>query len=410
MAPATEVQSNRSALGAWLIIRQPILDRDSNLFAYDLRFHGDADVVCMDGEPEQAWEWLTQPSADPSDLFQLAGDEKIILPIPSSYLLAGAYRALPPERTILELIDGSPSDPNLVAACKQLIDEGYGLALNAKLCDADETNDLAPLAGLVCLEYGRLSSQDVTSKTRAVGGDNTEVLFRKLATQDAFAKASGMGADYFHGSFFYKPEITKSFQITEIRQHYLKFIEQVNQPEIDFAALEQTVMHDASLSLRLLKLVNSAAFGLPQEVKSIKHALILLGEKPLRQWAAVAAMSELGSDQPAELIKLGLFRARFCELLGREVSLGDHAFDLFYTGLLSILDVLTHCTMAEALQHVPVADASGPLADVYALVRAYEETDFTRMTQLAGQMSIPMSRLTAAYGQATKFADECVAA
>ena len=40
------------------VVRQPIVNRQKELFAYDLRFASDPDVISLDGDPEQAWSWI----------------------------------------------------------------------------------------------------------------------------------------------------------------------------------------------------------------------------------------------------------------------------------------------------------------------------------------------------------------
>ena len=96
MARRTDQQTVSSEFASVPVVRQPIVDREKDLFAYDLRFPADAEVISVDGDPEQAWAWLSGGGgADASDLLALAGDTKAFLQITPALLLSAAYAALP---------------------------------------------------------------------------------------------------------------------------------------------------------------------------------------------------------------------------------------------------------------------------------------------------------------------------
>ena len=74
---------------------------------------------------------------------------------------------------------------------------------------------------------------------------------------------------------------------------------------------------DASLTYRLLRLVNSPICAMRQEVRSIQTALLAVGEETFRRIATLAITSELSADQPAEVLRMAFVRGRFCELARR---------------------------------------------------------------------------------------------
>ena len=68
---------------------------------------------------------------------------------------------------------------------------------------------------------------------------------------------------------------------------------------------------DVSLSYRLLRYLNSAAFALQMEIHSIPHALSLLGERAMRKWISMVSVAALGDEAADGLLKLPLLRAMF---------------------------------------------------------------------------------------------------
>ena len=131
-----------------------------------------------------------------------------------------------------------------------------------------------------------------------------------------------------------KPKIIEGRDIAGSKHKYLLFLREVHSPELDYNRLETLIKSDSSLSVKLLRYLNSAGMGVREKISSIKQALVLLGEKPLRKWASLVAMTCLGEDKPSELVRLSLARAEFCELLGDDLRMVGRGLDLFLLGLL----------------------------------------------------------------------------
>ena len=93
---------------------------------------------------------------------------------------------------------------------------------------------------------------------------------------------------------------------------------------IDLRKLTRLVKRDASLTYRLLRLVNSPICAMRQEVRSIESALLVVGEQTFRRIATLAITSELGADQPAEILRMAFLRGRFCELARQNLRPGPH--------------------------------------------------------------------------------------
>ena len=81
------------------------------------------------------------------------------------------------------------------------------------------------------------------------------------------------------------------------------------------------------------------------QVRSIPHALMLLGHRGVRKWISLVAIACMGEDKPRELIVLPLIRARFCELLAPVARLAGSSNDLFLLGLLSAIDAILDMNM-----------------------------------------------------------------
>ena len=115
--------------------------------------------------------------------------------------------------------------------------------------------------------------------------------------------------------------------------------------------LEKLLKQEASICYRLLRYLNSPVFGFSLEIKSVRHAMAILGEREMRRWIRLVVTIGAAEQCCNELVLMGLTRARFCELLSERLRLTN---DLFLMGLLSIMDAILEVDMATLLDQIPV--------------------------------------------------------
>ena len=177
-----------------------------------------------------------------------------------------------------------------------------------------------------------------------------QLLAEKVETRDEFTAALAMGYSFFQGYFFSKPVIVQGQAIPYYKRNYMRMLRELNRRELDFRALERVIKQDVTLCYTLLNYINSAYFGLRDEVTSILRAIVLLGETEVRRWASLVLFTLMGADEPPEVVVRSLIRARMCELLAGDVGLKGHESDLFLMGLFSMLDVLIGRPLGEILK------------------------------------------------------------
>jgi len=222
---------------------------------------------------------------------------------------------------------------------------------------------------------------------------------------DTFAmygrEAEAMGYTLFQGYFFQRPEIISRSDIPPSKMTYVRFLRELQAPTLDFDGIERVIKHDLALSVKLLKFLNSAAFGWRSRVTSLKQALVLLGERPFRKWASLIAVVGMTGDRPPELALLSLARAKFAETLCPLAGLAGQELDAFLVGLLSALDAMVGRPLPELLAEISVSPSidgallseATPLGQVRALVLAYERAAWQEVTTLARALHIPEGRV-----------------
>lgn len=71
--------------------------------------------------------------------------------------------------------------------------------------------------------------------------------------------------------------ITKNFEMPSIPLVVSRILQLLNDDSVSARDLENVILHDPALSLRILKIANSAFYSFQSEVKIISHAIALLG-------------------------------------------------------------------------------------------------------------------------------------
>ena len=135
------------------------------------------------------------------------------------------------------------------------------------------------------------------------------------------------------------------------RAHF-EIVRQLYHDPIDIRKVSELVRRDASLTYRLLRLVNSPIYGIYREVRSIEAAITVFGEATFRRVVSLAVLSELNGDQPPATVHMALVRARFCELAARRF--GQDTEEQYLLGMLSLLPAMLGVPMEEIVPMLPV--------------------------------------------------------
>jgi len=182
----------------------------------------------------------------------------------------------------------------------------------------------------------------------------TELLATGIDTHADFRKAREEGFTLFEGFYFCELIAMKNRRPPVNQMLRLEILKVLQQTPLDMQKVSQLVRRDGPLTYQLLRLVNSPAWGMRQNVESIEVALVAVGENAFRRIATLAIASEFNGDQPAELLCMAILRGRICEVTA--LSRGLDPFGQYLLGLLSLLPAMQGQPMSEVAPTLPLAD------------------------------------------------------
>ncbi|HPV76082.1 MAG TPA: HDOD domain-containing protein, partial [Gemmatimonadaceae bacterium] len=192
----------------------------------------------------------------------------------------------------------------------------------------------------------------------------------------------------------------------------LRLMNLLRDPNTTDAALEEAFRGDVSLTYKLLRTVNSASMG-GRGIESIRHAVRMVGRAELHKWLSLLLVTSVagrgGTD--AELVRLAIQRARFCEMVAMQGRDRRSAEALFMVGLFSLLDAILKVPLHEVLHRIDLADEvrrallarSGPYAPTLALVEAYERASWPVVAAEAETIGLDTSLLGDLYFESVRW-------
>lgn len=186
-------------------------------------------------------------------------------------------------------------------------------------------------------------------------------------------------------------------------QTMVELIRQVDAAE-PIEKLENTLKRDPSLAFKLMRYINSPAFGLRVEISSFRHAIMMLGYKRLKRWLALLLATASKDVNMKPVMFAAVRRGLLMEELGRASSDEEMRSELFICGVFSLLDRMFHQPFSDLLASIPVPDRvyqalakeAGPFQPYVNMVRAIEAGSLFDFREAADALMLGVSEVNRA--------------
>ena len=390
--------------------RQPIFDRDNRVYAYDLLYRSSLNNEIGNVNRTVATSRVIVDAFVEIGIEAIVGQHRAFLNVDQNFLIDSDLLSIPADRVVLQLPETTPATDETVAAIDRLKSIGYEIALNGYRSDL-------PVAGLIyradIVKIDALSIDDpgLSRELESLGNRSVVRIAKRVETTERRNRLAELGFDCFQGHFLAKPEIVSGQRLPSNRMAVLQLVTKVCDPNVDGDELANLIALDPSLSLRILRFVNSPLSGLSREVESIQHAVVLLGREIIKSWVMLLALAGLDNSVP-ELITAAFVRAKVCEQLAGEARLpGKESF--FTVGLFSLMDAVMAAPMDDLLETLPFsAEVKAALTEGTGVkgeaVRCAQQLE-QGAPEGTGFQDLPSPRIAELYLDAINWADKATA-
>ncbi len=395
------------------LARQPIVDAEHRLFAYELLFRKSmASVSAQITSQLQAGVEVISNTLCIGPDWLLQG-RLAFINLDEATLMSDFVCLLPPRHVVYEILETVPVTTVLVARIHELKQLGYRFALDDFVA-LDEYRPLLPMVDFVKLDvleqHPEKTVEIIAHIRRSFTG---QFIAEKVESLEMFELCRASGIQYFQGYYFARPENLASKAIQPGQLAVLDLMNKVRGCE-DLAEIEEPLRRNAALTLRLLRYANSAAAGLPQQVHTVRQALSLIGLQTLYRWLALLLVTARPTPTNALAARTAVTRGRLCELLGQSRFDRDARDELFLTGLLSLAEPLMEIPLVRLLELLPMPDSivsalihrTGPYASFLKLAEASERSDFEQIARYAGEIGSSSEEVNLAQLQSLAWTEE----
>jgi c-di-GMP-related signal transduction protein len=398
------------------VARQPILDIEQQVVAYELLFRDGQSNSFPDIDPNQATSNILTNNHLTLGLEQVTGNLPAYINFHADALIFHFPSSLDPNNVVLEILEDVPITDELLLACKSLHEKGYKLALDDFDFDA-KWEAFYPIVDIIKIDVLQFSILEISKLVRKISGLDITLLAEKVETLQQFEKLKMLGFTLFQGYFFAKPEMLKQRKITTSKQNILELISQANQIDLDIQRISEIFSIDPGLTYKLLRFINSPSYGSSQEITSLKHALVYIGQVELKKFIALLAMSDLNSDKNPEILRLSLARAKFCEQIARARFENENPPKAFLTGILSLIDGILDHELEQVLDVLPIHEEiksalkneTCDLGNYLLLVKNIEKGLWKEGEVIADIIGLDSEICFEAYSKSLSWADEMLA-
>ena len=348
---------------------------------------------------------------------ELVGKKLIFVNCTHESLSGGHLELLDPDKVVLEIPPLGHAATDEVAARLPILsglrERGFHLAFNHTVLQSTYAPWL-PLADYIKLDLSVLAVDQLAVLISYAGRHSqAELIAEKVETAQQYDTVSTQGVQLFQGYWFARPALVEAKLLTPAQSSIIQLINLVRQ-QASTDEIEEVLKKDAGLAFNLMRLINSAGFGMNREITSFRQAVMLMGLKKLLRWAALLLTASRTSGAPSSVGQTAVVRGRLMELLALETLPPDEADQAFVVGIFSLLDVMLSIPMESAigLLNVPEASAAallrreGFLGDLLNLAEACESSDDAVFDRAAGTLHLSSQQINLAHLQALAWADQ----
>jgi EAL and modified HD-GYP domain-containing signal transduction protein len=342
----------------FFLARQPILNREQELIAYELLFRNTDNAIEANITTNLAATATVMSHISQLGFEKVVGEALGFINVDAAVLKSDIFHLLPCDKVVLEIVETVKATPDIVARITELAQAGFRFALDDVISESEDVKRFLPFAHIIKIDLQNMSFDAIPALARRFKALNKQLLAEKVETLPQFQSCLELGFDYFQGYYFAKPLILSGKKLMPSQLTLIQLLALMKSNASD-SEIEHAVKHDVSLSISLLRSVN-ALISTNAPVDSLNQALQAFGRGQLQCWLQIMLYSEScrQSQCTASLLIMAATRGKLLELMAERLhpeqrSVADKAFTV---GLMSLMDSLLELPMAELLKQMPVID------------------------------------------------------
>jgi len=391
------------------IARQPIFDKDMNVYGYELLYRSDSGSTSFGSADSNKSTATVLGGLFETGIDQIVGDKKAFINFNYDFLNSESIELIKPGILIIEILEDTVVDEDLVQRILYLKKQGYHIALD-DFDNSEGSYKAVEHADIIKFDLLLTPLDEIKDQVIKALLENKVLVAEKIEDQDTYIKARQMGFQLFQGYFFSRPVIVAGlkYQKTNITI-YQHLLSELHAEEPSFHKLTNIIEKDVSMAYRVVKVGGNSQY----KNNTIISILTRMGFVELERWFSVLMLQDLSLKKPEELVRLSLVRSKFGELIAQNSNLKNRRHEISLMCLFSVLDAMLDMPMSEALEDLEVGDdikdvlinKKGILSPIYDIINYYETGDGVPVSQSCEKLEIDSSEMFRLYIESIEWSD-----
>ncbi|TXI18465.1 MAG: HDOD domain-containing protein [Nitrosomonas sp.] len=398
-------------MGGFFLGRQPILDRNHNLVAFELLFRQE--------ETEEAVHVTDDLSASANvivnaygkfGIHNVLGRQRGFINADPDLIMSDIITLLPSKHIVLEVKESASITPEFMQRCRELKQKGYQFALDNMVAINQKVELLLPLVSVVKVDILALNQNELSKLVAELNRWPVLLLALKVENREQETHCRQLGFQMFQGYYFAKPEVMSVKRAEPDKASLLKLLSlttcndsqednyEDENPINNINEIEKEFKHQPGLSYNLLRMVNSGNDGTPQKINSIKQAISLMGLKPLQKWIQLLLYTSNRSEVSSldSVTQTAVTRGKLMELIATIERPHDKNYQerAYMVGMLSLLDELLGIDMHKIVDKLGISDdiskalitRQGRLGQALKLIEAKEKGEAVSIQAIVSEL------------------------
>ena len=350
-------QENESLFNHFFVARQPIFNNLGEIWGYELLYRDGSDKQHAEIDNSDIATLAVATCGFSQSQELCAPSKKIAINFTEKLILEGAPRGLPPAVTVVEVKADSQPRESLIDVLRALKQEQYWIAVEG-YTGQHHQDAWVPIADVIKVDTSDKTESEIENIFFKLESVDCMKLASKVDRRESVGPLRALGCDLYQGYFFAKPVNLRGRTLKSTQAAKLRLLQTIEKPRIDAHTIKESIKADPGTTYRLMRFLNSAAFGFRAQIESVSHAINLIGIKQLKYWLRMTIMADLmGTDKTPELYVMALNRGRFLEELAQHGQLASADPDsMFLFGLLSLIESMLEVPLERIVSHLPLSD------------------------------------------------------
>ncbi len=374
------------------IARQPILDENNEIFAYELLYRDDNSRPTIKNS-RLATVAVLNSTLNKFGIKNLLGNYKAFIKADEKFLLHEVMFTIPKEHFIFSLQMQGRVTKKIKNKIIELHQLGLVFAINDSLVNNEVIDNFLELKEYI--SYIKVDINTPNDKIKILQSNGANIIATKVETDQMLKKVKANSIHYVQGFFFSKPKVLEQEKFDSEAQNIVDLCNKLLQDsDIDDVVLE--FEKNPAITIQLLKFINSGAFHFRQNLSSIKQVLTLVGRTKLTQWLMLMVYSNTEQESKrSALMEQVRNRSLLMEYISQLIA-KDLVSEAYFVGVLSLMNVLFHVSLRAVLKEMNVdkqirealLHKRGRLGEIFNFVLSIERFDEAEIENFSKEKNI----------------------